>query len=207
MSKYTEEQEDVEFSEPIVAQKGVKMKVTFAEKNEWVVKDKDVWNPMQKSTMEELLGKTFDACKLTLQIVDESVKTEHEDARAKLTIEDQFNIQSYPYPDKKTGRLKKLGRQKLYQLETALGFDPVFQVNGEAVEPFITKNGNKVAPKIEGVKRAVNEDFFGAYFNENGTPNMDNWAEKELYADIVVESSAVYGDRNSIGRYVKAPVM
>jgi len=207
MSKYTEEQDDVDFSEPVLAQKGVKMKVGFAERTEWEVKEKNTWNPMQKSTMEDLIGKKYEACKLTLQIDDESVKTEHEGAKIRLTIEDQFNIVSYPYPDKKTGALKKLGRQKLYELEQALDFDPIFTVNGDVVEPFITSKGNKVAPKLEGVKRAVNPDFFGAYFNEDGTPNMDNWQDKEIYADIVVEKSTQYGDRNAIGRYVKAPVM
>lgn len=192
MSKYTEEQDDVQFSEPILAQKGVRCGIQFAEKVTWKNKHD---------------GQEYDACKLTIQISDESVRTEHSDAKPKLTIEDQFNIVQYPYLDKKSGAMKKLGKKKLYQLENAFGFDPVFQVNGQPVEVFITKNGNKVAPKIEGVKRVVNSEFFNAYFTSNGDPVIDNWIGKTIYADIDVEMSEQFGNKNSVGRYVKAPAI
>jgi hypothetical protein len=197
MSKYTEEADDVQFSEPILAQKGVRCGVSFAEKTEWEEKTKGVKNGIKK-----------DACKLTLQISDDSVRTEHADAKPKLTVEDAFNIQTFIYEDKKTGEPKKLGRQKLFQLESCMGFDPCFQVDGKAVEPFVTKAGNKVAPKIQGkeVKRVVNPDFFNAYFDENGNPKTDNWIGKTIYADIEVEESVQYGNKNVIARYVKAPL-
>lgn len=192
MSKYTEEQDDVQFSEPILAQKGVRIGVQFAEKTQWENK---------------IDGKKYDACKLTHQISDDSVKTEHSDAKPKLTIEDQFNIEQYPYRDKKSGEIKKLGKTKLYQLEQAFGFDPCFQVNGQPVEAHVTKNGNKVAPKIEGVKRVINPAFFDAYFTADGDPVIDNWIGKTVYADIEVETSEQYGSKNVIARYVKAPAI
>lgn len=207
MSKYTEEQDDITFSEPILAQKSVRCGIQFAEKTQWEIKAKKDWTSEQSMMMADLIGKKFDATKLTVQISDDSVKTEHSDAKPKLTIEDQFNIEGYPYPDKKTGSVKKLGKQKLYQLEAAFGFEPCFQVNGQPVEPFVTKSGNKVAPKIEGVKRVVNKDFFDAYFTADGDPVIDNWVGKTVYADIDVEDSAIYGAKNVIGRYVKAPVI
>jgi len=192
MSKYTEEQDDVQFSEPILAQKGVRLGIQFAEKTVWKNKHD---------------GQEYDACKLTTIISDDSVKTEHADAKPKMTIEDQFNIVQYPYLDKKSGEMKKLGKTKLYQLEAAFGFDPVFQVNGKQVEPFVTRNGNKVAPKLEGVKRVLNPDFFDAYFNQDGTPKVDNWVGKTVYADIEVETSEQFGSKNVIARYVKAPAI
>ena len=195
MSKYLEEADDVQFSEAILAQKGVKMKVGFVERTEWEEKTAGVKNGIKKA-----------ACKLTLKIDDMNVKTEHADAKPRLTIEDQFNIESFLYEDKKTGEVKKLGRTKLYQLEETFGFDPIFTVGGNVVEPFVTKRGNKVAPKVEGVKRIVNPSFFKAYFNMDGSPIVDSFVDKTIYADIEVESSEQFGDRNVIARYVKAPI-
>lgn len=207
MNKYTEEAEDVQFSEPIKAQKQVRCGIQFAEKEQWEIKMKTVWTEEQKATMAGLIGQKFDACKLTLTISDDSVQTEHENAKPKLTIEDQFNIESYPYPDKKTGELKKLGRQKLYELEEVFGFDPCFEVDGQKVEPFVNKVGRKVAPKVKDkeVKRKLNPDFFNAYFDENGEPRKDNWIGKVVYADIALETSEQYGSKNVIGRYVRGP--
>lgn len=193
---YMTEQDDVQFSEPILAQKGVKLKLNFAEKTEWEAKTKGVKN-----------GDKYDACKLTLDIDDDSVKTEHADAKPRRTIEDQFNLQQFPYEDKKTGEIKKLGRSKLYQLEEAFGFEPIFLVNGAKVDPFITKTGAKRAPKIEGVKRALNPDFMDAYFSGDGVPKMENWSGKTIYANVGVESSEQFGDKNTIEAYVKAPVI
>ena len=194
MSKYTEEQDDIQFSEPVLAQKGVRLGINFVEKTEWEAKTGGVKD-----------GRKFDACKITLQISDDTVKTEHADSKPRMTIEDQFNIERFPYEDKKSGEVKWLGRTKLYQLEEAFGFDPVFKVDGKVVDPFITKTGTKRAPKIEGVKRVMNEDFFNAYFDENGEPKKDNWIGKTVYADVNVQKSDQFGDKNVIDRYVKAP--
>jgi hypothetical protein len=196
VSKFLDEGDEITFSEPIMAQKGVKMKIQFAERAEWESKTAGVKN-----------GVKFDACKVTLLIDDKSVKTEHENAKARLTIEDQFNIVGFPYEDKNTGEKKMLGRTKLYQLEEAFGFDPKFMVNGAEVAPFITKTGRKVAPKIEGVKRVVNPDFFNAYFSTAGDPIVDSWVDKTVYADIKLENSEQFGSRNSVDRYTKPPVM
>lgn len=186
------EQDDVQFSEPILAQKGVRLKVNFVESTTW--EDKTGTNV-----------EATKAVKMTLDLDDDSVKCEHADAKPRRTIEDQFNLGQHPYKDKKTGEVKKLGRSKLYQLEEALGFDPVFMVDGKVVEPFITKTGAKRAPKIEGVKRALNPDFMDAYFTSEGAPNMSNWAGKTIYANVGVERSEQFGDRNTIEAYVKGP--
>lgn len=192
MSKYLDEQDDVQIYEPVLAQKQVRLELNFAESTTW------------KNKVDE---QEYDACKLTLDIRDDSVKTEHEGAKPRLVIEDQFNLQQYPYRDKKTGDIKKLGRSKLYQLEEAFGFEPIFKVNGEVVEPYITKTGAKRAPKVENVKRCLNPDFMEAYFTEEGVPKMDNWENKIIYADIGVEHSDQYGDKNTIKRYVKEPAI
>jgi hypothetical protein len=196
VSKFLDEGDAITFSEPILAQKGVKCKVTGAEWTQWEAKTMGVKN-----------GQKFDALKLSLQIDDSSVKVEHENAKPRLTINDQFNIVGFPYEDKNTGEQKMLGRTKLYQLETAFGFEPCFKVGDAIVEPFVTKAGNKVAPKIEGVKRVLNPDFFNAYFSTAGEPVVGNWVDKVVYADIKLVQSEQYGAKNEIDRYVKAPVM
>lgn len=192
MSVFTTEQDEIQTFEPILAQKQVKLQLGFAESSEWTSKvDKN----------------KYPAAKFTWGIIDKTVKTEHDDAQPRLTVVDQFNLLRFPYPDKKTGETKYVGRNALYQLEAALGFDPIFMAGDGIVEPHITKSGNKVAPKGDNVKRVVNPDFFNNYFNEEGVPNMDNWFDKVIYADIGVEHSEQYGSKNIIKRYVKAPVI
>ena len=108
--------------------------------------------------------------KLTCTIADPStVRTEQETMRPRLTIEHHMNVARYPYLDKKSGEVKWLGRQGLYDLEEAFGFDPVFtNGDGQPVEPFITRTGRKVAPKGEGIKRSLNPAFTQAYFTTEG---------------------------------------
>lgn len=207
MSIYTEEQDEIQFSEPILAQKGVRCGITHAEKGQWEVKSKPSWTPEQAETMESLLGNKYDCLKLKLTISDDSIRTASESAKPKVTLEDQFNIVNYPFPDKKTGALKKMGKQKLYELEAAFGFDPVFKANGVVVEPFVTKSGAKVAPKIDGVSRSVNPDFFNAYFDAEGNPKTENWVGKVIYVDVGVEKSDQFGAKNVVAKYVKPPVM
>lgn len=203
MTNILQEKDDVQFSEPIQAQKGVRMGIAFVEKSEWEVKEKSKWTSEGLQSMQPHVGKKFPAVKVTLQISDDSVATEHEGATPRMTVEDQFNIVRFPYPDKNTGELKWLGRQKLYQLEEAFGFDPVYEVGGRQVEPFITRTGRKAPPKIDGVQRTLNPDFFNAYFEEDGTPKVDNWIGKTVFADIGLVKSEQFGDKNEIQRYVK----
>ncbi len=205
---YLTDQDDIQFFEPILPQKGVKLKVNFVESTEWEVKAKPSWSSTQNSNMAEHVGKKFDALKMTLDIDDQSVKTEHADARPRLTLEHQFNIERYPYPDKNTGSVKWMGRQNLYQVEEAFGFDPVFlDKGGSKVPPFITKTGNKVAPKIDGVKRVLNPDFANAYLDADGKPYVGNWVGKTIYANVEVERSEKYGAKNIIQAFVKAPII
>lgn len=192
MSNMLTDTDDIQVIEPILAQKNVSVEIVKVEKAQWEAKTGGVKN-----------GQFFDALKVSILIKDVSVKTEHEGAKPRLSVEDQFNIVSFPYEDKKTGEIKKLGREKLYQLEAAFGFDPVFVLNGSQVEPYITKNGNKVAPKTEGVKRSINPDFFDAYFNADNSPKIENWIGKKLCADIGVENNEQYGAKNVVKRYIK----
>ena len=200
MSGCREESDEGILREPILAKKDVKLEITAAESTEWTVKEAG------KGGAPRHEGEKYQAMKLTLSITDEDVQTEHEGSRPQLIIEHQFNVARYPYLDKKTGTVKWLGRQNLYDLEEAFGFEPVFtNGNGEPVEAYITRSGRKVAPKIEGVKRQLNKDFTAAYFTSDGNPNLE-WAGKTVYADIGVEESDQFGDRNRIQRFKRAPM-
>ena len=185
------------FSEPIQAKKDVSIEVTAAVSGAWTVKD----------IVPGYAGKTTKTVKVTIQITDPDVKTEHEDAKPKLVFEQAFNIEPHYYLDAKSGTVKAMRPGLLFTLEDALGFDPVFvDGQGNVVEPFVTRNGNKIAPKgVEGVSRKLNADFANAYFNDDGTPNL-NWSGIKVYADIELQSDEKYGDKNQITRFKKAPV-
>src|SRR3990167_11137464 len=155
---YTQERDEVIFREPMLEQQDVQAKISFAEPSEWKLKDQ------VKAIGGDQVKDIYKACKLTVAITDDSVKTEHPDALPKMIVEDQFNVQKYPYVDKKTGKLAWLNRQKLFDLEKAFGFDPCFvDADNNQVEPYVTKTGNKVAPKITGVARVLNPDFVSNY--------------------------------------------
>ena len=202
MSRWNEsDQGDVQvFSEPIAAKKDVKVEIVAAISGTWKVKDEVV------AVDPSLAGKETKTVKVTVQITDDSVVTEHADARPRLTFEQSFNIEGHPYVDKKDGSIKRMSRNVLFSLEEALGFEPVF-VNGggQVVEPFITRTGRKVAPKVDGVRRKPNPDFDQAYFNDDGSPNL-NWAGIKVYADIELQTDEKFGDKNQVSRFKKAPV-
>jgi len=195
--------DEVQFSEPILPQDNVRCGIVAVKKVEWEIKVKDKWNEAQKEKMKDLLGKKYKALWLDLKISDDTIQTENEDGKPKLDVSNQFNIEAYPYPDKNTGELKSMGKQALYQLEEAFGFDPIFKVNGEIVEPFVTRNNRKVAPKIKGVKRFINPDFFNAYITSDGEPISSNWVGKVIHCKIGVEKSDQYGDKNVVLAYRK----
>lgn len=198
------ERDEVVFKEPIVAQKDVKARIDFAEPTDW--------KPKEAVRQLGEVKDAYKAAKLTIIITDDTVRTEHEDAIPKSIIEDQFNVERYPYvqKDKKTknptGELGWMGRQKLFDIESAFGFDPCFvDKDNQPVEPKITRAGNKVAPKIEGVARVLNPAFVASYFHPDMTVNPDNWIGKEILIDVEVEKSEQFGDKNSIARYKKQP--
>lgn len=194
---WQEEQDEVISFGPIVAQKDVRLEIAVAEQAQWTVKD----------SVPGHEGEVYPAMKLTLTIADPStVRTEQENVRPRLTLEHQMNLARYPYVDKKSGEVKWLGRQGLYDLEEAFGFDPVFtNGSGQTVDAFVTRMGRKVAPKGEGIKRSLNPAFTQAYFTADGSPNLE-WSGKTVYADIDVEKSDQFGDRNRIVRFKRAPV-
>ena len=191
-----QERDEVQFREPIMAQKDVKARISFAEPTEWHPKD------AVKAIGD--VADSYKAVKLTVVITDESVRTEHADALPKMVIDDQFNVQRYPYVDSKKGTLAWLNRSKLFDIERALGFDPVFvDKAGNEVAAFVTRTGNKVAPKVEGVAQVLNPSFLSAYFHEDMTVNPTNWVDKEILVDVAIETSEQFGDKNVIKRYKK----
>ena len=197
---WNQESDEVIVTEPIQPKKDCKVEIAAAEAAQWTVKSAGIGGAPGHE------GEVYKAVKLTLTITDENVTTEHENARPRLTVEHQFNIERYPYLDKKTGQVKWLGRANLYDLEEALGFDPCFfDAGGNSVEAFITRTGRKAAPKGEGVTRKPNPAFLSAYFNSDGTPNLE-WSGKTVYADIGIEVSEQFGDKNRISRFKKAPI-
>ena len=197
---WQEESDEVIVTEPIVAKKDCKMQIDAVEPTTWKVKE------TANGGAPGYAGQEFKALKLTATITDENIQTEHEGARPRLTLEHQFNVDKYPYLDRKSGTVRFMGRQNLYDLEEAFGFEPLF-TNGEGkpVEAYVTRTGRKVAPKGEGIKRKLNPDFLTAYFTIDGTPNLE-WAGKTVYADIDVERSEQYGDKNVIKRFKRVPV-
>ena len=198
---WMDEGDTVQFSGPILAKKGCKVQIDFIEGATWTVKA----TPAGGAPGYE--GKAYQAAKLTCTITDEGIQTEGEHIRPRLVLEHQFNLEKYPYLDKKTGEVRWLGRQTVYDLEEAFGFEPVY-VNeaGEVLVPFVTKAGRKVAPRSDGVvKRRLNPEFAKAYFHTDGTVKPENWINKTVYADIEVEESEKYGDRNRIQRFRPAP--
>ena len=194
---WQQEQDEVVSFGPIVPQKDVKLEIAVAEQAQWTVKE----------SVPGHEGEVYPAMKLTLTIAEpSSVRTEQENVRPRLTIEHQMNLARYPYLDKKSGEVKWLGRQGLYDLEEAFGFDPVFtNGSGQAMVPFVTRTGRKVAPKGEGIKRSLNPQFTQAYFTTDGSPNLE-WSGKTVWADVDVEKSEQFGDRNRITRFKRAPV-
>lgn len=201
----SQERDEVLFREPILKQADVKARITFAEPAEWRPKD-----PVRALAKVE---DAYKVAKLTLTLTDiGSVRTEHLDALPKSIIEDQFNVQRYPYAkkDKTTGEaaLAWMNRGKLFSLEAAFGFEPVFvDRSGKRVDAFITKAGNKVAPKVDGVAQVLNPDFQAAYFHPDMTVNPTNWIDKDILIDVDVEESDQFGAKNIVTRYKKPNVI
>lgn len=190
---FQDERDEVPYYEPILAKKKAKVKIQFAEPATWTVKDKVIG----------YAGQEKKACKLNVLIIDQDVRCEHADAKPRRQFDDQFNVEKYPYMDK-TGEVKFMNRGKLFDFETAFGFEACFvDKNGAKVEAHVTKSGNKVAPKGEGIARVLNPDFVAAYLHADGTVNPTNWIDKELLADIDVEESEQYGNKNIATRYYK----
>ena len=197
---WQDESDTVQFAEPILPKKDCRVRIDFAESVDWTVK------AANKGGAPGHEGEVYHAMKLTVVITDPNIQIEHEGGKPRLSLEHQINLDKYPFLSKKTGTVEWMGRNGLYELEEALGFDPVFVDGaGASVEPFLTRSGRKVAPKVEGVKRQVNLDFASSYFHPDGSVNPDNWINKIVYADIEVEKSEQYGDRNRIARFKRAP--
>lgn len=198
--RWQDESDEVVLTECILAKKDCQVEIVAAEPTEWKVKE------AAKGGAPGHEGEAYKAMKLTLQITDQDIQTEHEGSRPRLTLEHQFNVEKYPYLDKKSGAVKWLGRQNLYDLEEAFGFDPLFtNGDGQPVDAYVTRTGRKVAPKGEGIHRKLNPAFVSAYFTAEGIPNLE-WAGKMVYADIGVEESEQYGNRNRINRFKRVPV-
>jgi len=192
---WQDEADDIQFSGPIKPKKGCKVRIDNVASSVWTVKE----------GVEGHEGDTTPAIKVMCTIIDD-VEVEQEGTKPKMNVDFITNLARHPYLSKKTGEVEFMGRAGLYGIEEAFGFDPVFKnALGEVVEPFISsRTGRKSAPKgVEGVKRVLNPDFHAAYFN--GDEPSAEWTGKEVYANIDIERSEQYGDKNVIRRFVVAP--
>jgi hypothetical protein len=197
------------FDEPIQPKRGCKLKVHFVEAADWVPKDEvlrlDPGVRRASANPQDLLEHPkFRALNLQLRVIDDNVETEHTEGRPAI-ITDRFPLQRYPYWSKKNQAIDWMNRFKLFQLEEAFGFEPVFLAeDGERLEARITRTGRKLAPKVAGVRRVLNPEFQGAYFDQDLRPKVDNWLDQDLTADVVLDPDEGFGERNSIARYVTA---
>src|SRR3990167_8533714 len=187
MGMYSDEADAVISSEAVMPLKKCALQISFVERNDWTAKT------------EEHKGEKFPALKVTYRITDERAKTESADANVK-AVEDVLNLVKFPYTDKETGEVKWLRRGKLFEIERAFGFEPVFvNEQGQVLEPRVSKKtGGKYGPK--GSSQKLNPDFEEAYFDASGNPKVDNWSDKEVLADIDIERSEQFGDRNKVKR-------
>lgn len=182
----------VEFKEVILDQKKVACEIVDAIPMDWTAKE----------GTGEFAGKKYRAMKLQINITDPSIQTENSDARPKTLIDDVMNLERFPYVSKEDGSVQWLRTGKLYQLEKAFGFDPCFEdADGNDLEPYVTRTGNKVAPKVDGVRQKLNPDFVQAYFNEDDSPKTLEWAGKKIRVDIGTRKSEQFGDKNTAKNY------
>ena len=188
-------EDQVDSFEPIQPKDNCELKVVSVEPDEWKVKDGVIGHE----------GETTKSVKMQLQIMDKDVETKSEGAKPRRNFEIIFNVAPHYYLSK-DNEVKVLGRSTLFQLEEAMGFDPIY-VNGDGpVEPFVTRTGRKRAPKGDGVKRKVNPDYVEAYFYPDGNIKPDNWVDKTLYAKVGIRESDQFGDKNVVKAFKPAPV-
>lgn len=141
------------------------------------------------------------AMKVTLDVVDPRAKCANVDAKPK-QITDYINLEVHPSQaegKKATYIGKALG------LMRALGFEPTYVDDaGNEVEPKITRSGNKVAP--EGSSTRFNKAFIEAYFTNDDdgqqSPKFGVWADVKVRANLKVEESEEYGDKNAVVKYL-----
>src|SRR3990167_2858719 len=99
------ERDPIVFKEAILEQKDVKARVSFAEPAEWKPKD-----AVRQAEGGDSLKDRYKAVKISVIMTDDSIRTEHADAVAKVIVDDQFNAERYPYLDKKTEKVAWLNR-------------------------------------------------------------------------------------------------
>lgn len=186
-----DQEHDVVFTEPIVEKKDCEVEIVDVGLSPWIAK------------AGEHVGKAFNACKLQLVITDKDIRTETEGAKARTVLDDVFNLEPYPYMKDGEPRWMTIG--KVYELEAAFGFEPVYvDASGNKVPPHVSRTGKKYAPKVEGVKRKLNPAFVEAYFDESDSPKVMEWVGKKLRAHVAVRKSEQYGDKNVVKRYLPA---
>ena len=187
-----DEQRTPDVYENILEKKDCKIRIEGASLHDW--------------TPKEATGVTEKtrAMKLEITITDDNVQTENSDAKPARKIDDYINLAPHPYVNK-DGEKAMLRPNKVYQLQRAFGFDPLFvDDEGSPVEPKITKTGNKVCPA--GAHEKLNPDFLDAYFDESDEPKFGSFEGKEIIAHVGVgKGTAEFGPRNEIKAY-KAPV-
>lgn len=201
-----EQEDEVSFPCCIKPKKDVEVIIRSAEPMEWRLKDEvyEAADPLTKELFDSKADDAgviaFKAVKLVIEVSDENIEPETEGGQLKRTIESVFNIERYPYVNKRTGSISWLSRNTLFSIERAFGFDPCFvDEDGNEVEPFVTRNGNKIAPKnVSGVRQKLNEDFSKTFFDDEGNPKSENWEDREVLVNIGIQRSDQYGDKNTV---------
>jgi len=187
-----DEQRTPDVFEPIMEKKDCRIKILGATKHNW--------KPKEATGVTE----ETNAMKLELSIEDDDAVTENKDAKARKRIDDYINLAPHPYVDK-SGEKQMLRPSKVYQLQRALGFDPVFVGDaGEPVPPRITRTGAKACPV--GCHERLNPDFLDAYFDSNDEPKFGSWVDKDVIAHVGVDpGTEEFSPSNKVRSY-KAPV-
>lgn len=175
--------------EPILEKKDCKVRILGAETKPWKPK---VGTGVEKET---------NAMKLQIEITDEDARCENADAKPSKRIDDYINLEKHPYVGK-DGEVAYMGTSKVYQLEQALGFEPVFvDKSGKPVDAHITKTGKKVCP--EGASQKLNADFLEAYFDANDCPVFGAWEGKEIVAHVGMgKASEEFSAKNEVKKYI-----
>lgn len=141
------------------------------------------------------------AMKLTLDVADPRAKCANADAKPKQIV-DYINLEVHP--SQSEGK-KATYISKAIGLMRAMGFEPTYVDDaGNEVEPKITRTGNKVAP--DGASTRFNKAFIDAYFTKDAdgqeSPKFGVWADTKVRANLKIEESEEFGDKNGVAKYL-----
>lgn len=188
MSLRTETRKPLVF-EPILEKKDCEIRIVSAATHDWTPKEGTGITEQTRAMV------------LEIEITDIQATTENADAQVSKKIKDYINIAPHPYVSAKTGEVVKMRPNKIYQLESALGFTPYFvDEAGAEVPARITKTGKAVCPN--DCFQKFNPEFIDAYFDDNDEPRYEAWLDRPIAAHIGVDQgSEEYGPKNVVKSY------